>query len=92
MDVMTCYTEAGAALHLRCHILDITDRILTEERLARRTEELTLANARLRQINTDLQRLKGLGELVLTSTSVTPAGLRQLRAALPSCNVRPDPN
>jgi PAS domain S-box-containing protein len=58
MDVMTCYTEAGAALHLRCHILDITDRVLTEERLARRTEELTLANARLRQINTDIQRLK----------------------------------
>ena len=35
MDVMTCYTEAGAPLHLRCHILDITDRILTEQELSR---------------------------------------------------------
>jgi PAS domain S-box-containing protein len=58
MDVMTCYTDAGAPLHLRCHILDITDRVLTERKLSRRTAELTQANARLRQINSDLQRLK----------------------------------
>ncbi len=58
MDVMTCYTEAGAPLHLRCHILDITDRVLTEQKLSRRTAELTQANIRLRQINSDLQRLK----------------------------------
>jgi PAS domain S-box-containing protein len=58
MDVMTCYTDRGVPLHLRCHILDITDRVLTEQELRRRTEELSLANVRLRQINADLQRLK----------------------------------
>jgi PAS domain S-box-containing protein len=58
MDVMTCYTDKGVPLHLRCHILDITDRVLTEQELRRRTEELSQANVRLRQINADLQRLK----------------------------------
>src|SRR5262249_40608049 len=58
MDVMTCYTDAGTPLHLRCHVLDITDKIRTERELRRRTEELSQANDRLRQINTDLTRLK----------------------------------
>jgi PAS domain S-box-containing protein len=58
MDVMTYYSEAGLPLHLRCHFLDVSDRILTERELRRRTEELSQANARLRQINEDLQRLK----------------------------------
>ena len=58
MDVMTCYSEAGTPLHLRCHLLDITDRIRTEQELRRRTEELSMANARLREINADLARLK----------------------------------
>jgi PAS domain S-box-containing protein len=58
MDVMTCYNEARAPLHLRCHLLDITDRVRTEQELRRRTEELSQANARLRQINEDLARLK----------------------------------
>ena len=58
MDVMTCYNDAGTPIHLRCHLLDITDRIRTEQELRRRTEELSLANARLRQINVDLARLK----------------------------------
>ena len=58
MDVMTCYTDLGAPLHLRCHILDVTERVLTEQKLSRRTAELTQANTRLRQINSDLQRLK----------------------------------
>jgi PAS domain S-box-containing protein len=58
MDVMTCYTEQNVPLHLRCHFLDITDRVLTEQKLRLRTAELSQANARLRQINADLQRLK----------------------------------
>jgi PAS domain S-box-containing protein len=58
MDVMTCYNEAGLPLHLRCHFLDVTDRVRTENELRRRTEELSQANARLRQTNADLQRLK----------------------------------
>jgi PAS domain S-box-containing protein len=58
MDVMTCYNESRTPLHLRCHLLDITDRVLTEQELRRRTQELSQANARLRQINEDLARLK----------------------------------
>jgi PAS domain S-box-containing protein len=58
MDVMTCYSEAGAPLNLRCHLLDVTDRVLTERELRRRTEEVSQANDRLREINHDLQRLK----------------------------------
>ena len=58
MDVMTCYSEAGAPLNLRCHLLDVTERVLTERELRRRTDEVTQANTRLREINADLQRLK----------------------------------
>jgi PAS domain S-box-containing protein len=58
MDVMTHYTEAGLPLHLRCHFIDITDRVETENELRRRTAELSEANDRLRQANSDLQRLK----------------------------------
>jgi PAS domain S-box-containing protein len=58
MDVMTTYSATGEPLHLRCHFVDVTDRIRTEAELRRRTEELSEVNARLRTINTDLQRLK----------------------------------
>jgi PAS domain S-box-containing protein len=58
MDVMTCYSEAGAPLNLRCHLLDVTERVLTERELRRRTEEVSQANERLREINRDLARLK----------------------------------
>src|SRR5205807_3475237 len=58
MDVMTCYARDDTPMHLRCHFLDITDRVLTENELRRRTLELSQANVRLQQINTDLQRLK----------------------------------
>src|SRR5207237_10823369 len=39
MDILTRYTEAGEPLHLRCHLLDVTGRILTERELRRRTQE-----------------------------------------------------
>jgi PAS domain S-box-containing protein len=58
MDVMTAYAPTGEPLHLRCHFVDVTDRIRTEAELRRRTEELSEVNSRLRTINTDLQRLK----------------------------------
>jgi PAS domain S-box-containing protein len=58
MDVMTCYSNNDVPMHLRCHLLDVTDRIATEKELRRRTRELANANARLRQSNADLQRLK----------------------------------
>jgi len=57
-DVMTCYSDKNDPLHLRCHFIDVTDRILTERELRRRTEELSEANARLQKANDDLQRLK----------------------------------
>jgi PAS domain S-box-containing protein len=58
MDVMTSYSEGGLPLHLRCHFIDVTDRVTTENELLRRTQELSEANDRLRQTNSDLQRLK----------------------------------
>jgi PAS domain S-box-containing protein len=58
MDVMTWYGEDGVPLHLRCHLLDVTDRVRTEQELRRRTAEVSQANDRLRQTNADLQRLK----------------------------------
>jgi chemotaxis family two-component system sensor kinase Cph1 len=58
MDVMTYYGEKGAPLQIRCHLLDVTSQVRTEQELRRRTEELSRANAAQRQINADLQRLK----------------------------------
>jgi PAS domain S-box-containing protein len=58
MDVMTTYAATGEPMLLRCHFVDVTDRVRTEAELRRRTEELSEVNARLRTINTDLQRLK----------------------------------
>jgi PAS domain S-box-containing protein len=58
MDVMTAYNESGAPLHLRCHFLDVTERIQTERELLRITREVSEANARLRKTNEDLERLK----------------------------------
>jgi PAS domain S-box-containing protein len=58
MDVMVCPDENGAPSHLRCHLLDVTDRVRTERQLVRTTREAVEANARLRQANDDLQRLK----------------------------------
>jgi PAS domain S-box-containing protein len=58
MDVMTAYDESGAPLHLRCHFLDVTDRVQTERELLRITREVSEANARLRETNESLERLK----------------------------------
>jgi PAS domain S-box-containing protein len=64
MDVVTRYTNEGDPLHLRCHLLDVTDQVRTDQELRARTEALAEANERLRQINSDLQRLKeGYGDL-----------------------------
>jgi PAS domain S-box-containing protein len=58
LDVLTRYTNEGDPLHLRCHFVDITDRVRTDRELRTRSKALQDANERLRQINTDLQRLK----------------------------------
>jgi PAS domain S-box-containing protein len=58
LDVMARYADAGPPLHLRCHFVDISDRVRAEEELRRSTQELLATNDRLRRINADLQRLK----------------------------------
>jgi PAS domain S-box-containing protein len=57
-DVLTRYGDEGEPLHLRCHLVDVTDRVRAEESLRRRTEELLTANESLRRTNADLERLK----------------------------------
>jgi PAS domain S-box-containing protein len=58
MDVLTRYGEDDTPLRLRCHFLDITERVRAERELRRRTEEVSQANTRLQRINQDLERLK----------------------------------
>src|SRR5262249_2061626 len=58
LDVLTRYTSEGKPLHLRCHSLDITERIRSDRELRLRTEQLSQTNERLQRINRDLERLK----------------------------------
>lgn len=58
MDAQARYTDEARPLHLRCHFLDVTERVRTDEELLARTEELARVNAHLREVNSDLQRLK----------------------------------
>jgi PAS domain S-box-containing protein len=58
MDLMTCYNDDGQPINLRCHFTDITDRVQTERELRRITTEVSEANARLRQSNLEMERLK----------------------------------
>lgn len=58
MDVMTCYNEAAQPINLRCHFLDVTDRIQAERELRRITLEMTEANERLRLSHQEMERLK----------------------------------
>jgi signal transduction histidine kinase len=62
MDVMTWYGEGGVATHLRCHWMDITEKVRTEQELRRlqvdlrtRNDELARANEQLRRINQELK-------------------------------------
>jgi PAS domain S-box-containing protein len=58
IDVLTRYAPDGKPLHLRCHFLDISERIRSDRELRLRTEQLSQANERLQRINRDLERLK----------------------------------
>ncbi len=58
MDVLTRYNVDGTPLHLRCHFLDVTDRVLAERGLRLQSARLAEANTLLRQSNTGLVRLK----------------------------------
>jgi PAS domain S-box-containing protein len=58
MEILTRYTPEGKPLSLRCYLIDVTDRIVTDSELRQRTHQLTETNDRLQQINKDLERLK----------------------------------
>ena len=58
LDVMTCFSESGKPLHLRCHFIDISAKVRTQRELLRITREVSQANDRLREANQDLERLK----------------------------------
>ena len=58
VDMLTRYNEVGQPMHVRCYLVDITDRVRAERELLRRTQELSETNQRLRRINQDLERLK----------------------------------
>src|SRR5262249_33122963 len=57
-DVLVYHDDRGRPVQLRCHFIDVTERVLAEKPLRRRSHELTQANRRLQQINRDLERLK----------------------------------
>ncbi len=57
-DVLASYDGSGRPEQLRCHFVDVTERIQAEQALRRRSAELVQANERLQQINRDLERLK----------------------------------
>jgi PAS domain S-box-containing protein len=58
MDVLTRYDVDGGPLHLRCHFVDVTDRVAAERELRLQSARLAQANALLRQTNAGLERLK----------------------------------
>src|SRR5207302_7221649 len=57
-DVLVYHDGHGRPVQLRCHFIDVTERILAEKALRRRSREVTQANRRLQQINRNLERLK----------------------------------
>ena len=57
-DVLVYHDAQGRPAQLRCHFIDVTDRVQAEIALRRRSRELVQANDRLRKINADLERLK----------------------------------
>jgi PAS domain S-box-containing protein len=58
MDVLTRYAEEGTPLHMRCHFVDVTDRVLADRELRQQSARLAEANTLLRQSNAGLERLK----------------------------------
>jgi PAS domain S-box-containing protein len=58
MDVLTRYDADGSPLHLRCHFVDVTDRVTAEREMRRQSARLAETNALLLQTNAGLERLK----------------------------------
>jgi signal transduction histidine kinase len=57
MDVMTWYGEGGVATHLRCHWMDITEKVRTEQELHRLQHDLRTRNVELARANEQLGRI-----------------------------------
>jgi len=58
LDVLTRYAAEEKPLHLRCHFIDISERVRTDRELRHRTDQLAQANERLQRVNAELERLK----------------------------------
>ncbi len=58
LNVGVRYGPDRRILHLRCHLADVTAKLLDETELRRRTQELIQANDRLRRTNRELEQLK----------------------------------
>src|SRR5262249_15130280 len=58
MDVLTRDDTDGTPMHLRCHFVDVTERVAAERELRSQSRRLAETNTLLRQSNTDLERLK----------------------------------
>jgi PAS domain S-box-containing protein len=58
LDVVTRYNADGSPLHLRCHFLDVTERMRAEQELRLQSLRLEQANQKLRDTNAGLERLK----------------------------------
>lgn len=57
-DVMVTFDGHGQPSQMRCHFVDVTERVQAEKELRGRTHELVEANERLKKTNRDLERLK----------------------------------
>ena len=58
MDVLTRYDADGEPLHLRCHFVDVTEKVAADRELRVQSARLAQTNALLRQSNAGLERLK----------------------------------
>ena len=58
LNVGVRYGPDRRALHLRCHLADVTAKLRDETELKRRTQELTQTNDELRRTNRELEELK----------------------------------
>jgi PAS domain S-box-containing protein len=71
LDAQARYGRDGKLGHVRCHFVDVTDRIREEQELRRRTEQLTAANEELRRAN---QRLRDTQAQLVHSEKLAALG------------------